>query len=248
LNLTEINNKQTKNLNTKYKMKKTFTLFAVLAIGAAVSYGQGLMTLTASTALAFTNTTGNVSGKVNGSTAYYFELLCSTDTTLAGTTANQIYGNSTAFGLWSDTTISGNNGFGVNAGKVNNGANTTVSSPGSWAAAQNSSQLSAPDSYIVVGWSAGYGTSWSQVASAIQNGTLAAGGYFGVTAVGLQSAGGNGYSAVSVWGNSTLIANGGLTGANDQIILNQVVATPEPSTMALAGLGGAALLMFRRRK
>jgi len=35
---------------------------------------------------------------------------------------------------------------------------------------------------------------------------------------------------------------------NNDLILNNISAVPEPSTFALAGLGAAALLIFRRRK
>jgi hypothetical protein len=41
-------------------------------------------------------------------------------------------------------------------------------------------------------------------------------------------------------------ANGGFNSFD--LILNTAAATPEPSTFALAGLGAAALLIFRRRK
>jgi PEP-CTERM motif len=48
----------------------------------------------------------------------------------------------------------------------------------------------------------------------------------------------------------TLTANSALAtlGGNQNLVLTAPVSAPEPSTMALAGLGGAALLMFRRRK
>jgi hypothetical protein len=225
-------------------MKKTLTLIGILTVGMALSHAQGLITLSASSALAFTNG-ASVSGKASGTSAFYFEVLDATDTTLAGTTANQIYGNSGNFALWTDSTVSGVNGTGLNAGHISNGS---ISAANNWAAAQSSSILSAPDSYIVVGWSANYGTSWAAVSSEIQSGTLANGGFFGVTAAGFQSAGGDGYSAVAVWGNPTSISNGGLNGANNEIVMNLVAPTPEPGTMALAALGGASLLLFRRRK
>jgi len=222
-------------------MKKTLTLLAVFAIGASVTYGQGLITILNTTVVAYTN--GVVSGKASGTGAFNFEVLCSSDSTLAGTTANQIYGSSSAFALWTDTTVSGANGYGLNAGHITPGANQAATG---WAAAQSSSVLSAPDSYIIVGWSAAYGN-WATVSSEISAGSLAVGGFFGVTAAGYQSAGGNGYSAVALWGNPTGISGGGLTGSANQIVMNSVVSAPEPGTMALAALGGASLLLFRRR-
>lgn len=223
-------------------MKKILTIAALTAFGVA-SYAQGLVNLnyTGSTFLISTNTAGGVSGKVNGAGAYYFELLDSTSTSLASS-ANQIYGNAQNFALWTDSTLLGQNGIGLNAGKLTGASSGAAAN---WAPAQSAAAFGAPDSYILVGWSANYGTTWSQVASLIQSGSLASGGYFGVSAIGVNVAGGNGAGAVNIWGNQTGTQGYGL---NSGFLLNQVVPAPEPTTIALGAIGGASLLFLRRRK
>jgi hypothetical protein len=226
-------------------MKKILAITGIALGVATASYAQGLVTISATTATVTTNSASNASGNATGNGAYLFELLDSANTSLAST-ANQIYGNSANFALWTDSTVSGANGFGLNAGKVTASSSATAAN---WPAAGVSYALSTADSYIIVGWSSSYGANWAAVSSAIQNGTLAAGGYYGVTAIGVSAAGGgpNSLGAPNLWANSAT----GVPGQGLQtpgLVLNQVVATPEPATMALFALGGASVLLFRRRK
>jgi hypothetical protein len=222
-------------------MKKTLAITALAVITATVSYAQGLVSISLTGGnLVTTNSALGVSGKTTGVNAFYYELLDST--AILGSTANQIYGSASNFALWTDSTVSGVNGTGISAGKVTSGSSVAALN---WAVGQASYALSTPDSYIIVGWSANYGTTWSAVANQIEQGTLAAGGYFGVTAVGVSAAGGGTSSlpAANLWNNSTGVAGQGLSAG---LILTQVV--PEPCTMALLGLGGLSLLVIRRRK
>lgn len=53
--------------------------------------------------------------------------------------------------------------------------------------------------------------------------------------------------ANSTWANGTFQVSGSLPGALGAIPL-EVNAVPEPTSLALAGLGAAAMLIFRRRK
>jgi PEP-CTERM motif len=234
----------TTKTQTKQKMKKTLTIIGLAALAAISSNAQGLVSIANSSSTYYIYTNGVTSGRAGGSgaTAYYYELLVSANTALAGTTANQIYGNSTAFSLWSDSGVTGISGTaGLNSGKL---TSTSTSATG-WSQPSQSAVYDNPESYLIVGWSANYGTSWSAVATAIQQGTLANGGYYGVSAAGLNYAGGNGLPSVNLWGNQTSTSGYGLSSG---FTMNLVTVAPEPSTMALAGLGGAALLMFRRRK
>lgn len=100
------------------------------------------------------------------------------------------------------------------------------------------------DSFILVGWSSSLGSTWASVASQLQSGNWNT-GYFGVSGLGNGYAGGgpNSLNAPSIFGASTGMP-GGLTGG----ITMYATPVPEPGTMALAALGGASLLLFRRRK
>jgi len=68
--------------------------------------------------------------------------------------------------------------------------------------------------------------------------------FFGVTSAG------TGYNPNNASPGATPFGTGGslINSPNTQLYLLQVAPTPEPGTMALAALGGASLLLFRRRK
>lgn len=97
----------------------------------------------------------------------------------------------------------------------------------------------------VRGWSASFGKDWTAVkawGNADAGGVLnvASTGWYGESAIGTALLGGGAI------GNPTLF--GASAGQIGGFVLNQVNPIPEPSTFALAGLAGAALLIFRRRK
>lgn len=92
-------------------------------------------------------------------------------------------------------------------------------------------------SYEVAGWASSLGTTFnpSWLTAAPGN------GFFGLSAIGSGVAGGTTAGGQSF---PTLPLFGG-TGIGSGFAL---VGVPEPSSMALAGLGAAALFIFRRRK
>jgi len=96
-------------------------------------------------------------------------------------------------------------------------------------------------SYEIAGWSSDLGhtfnASWLTAAPG-------GGSFFGISPIASGTAGGTDAS-----GNSFPPYNlfGGATGIPTGFTLTQG-SVPEPSSMALAGLGAAALLIFRRRK
>jgi hypothetical protein len=105
----------------------------------------------------------------------------------------------------------------------------------------------APFSYEVAGWSANLGPTWKStwlvnnqpapINSAVWG--SAPNTFFGLSPIGSGTAGG-GSPPAPAWG---IFAGTGLAGFN-----LTPVGVPEPTSMALAGLGAAALLIFRRRK
>jgi hypothetical protein len=91
--------------------------------------------------------------------------------------------------------------------------------------------------YEVAGWSSSLGATWNP---AWLLGNFTTPGFFGISSSASGAAGGGNPPA------PTLPLFGG-TGITSGFNLAPV-GVPEPSSMALAGLGAAALLIFRRRK
>jgi hypothetical protein len=109
------------------------------------------------------------------------------------------------------------------------------------------------NSYLVLGWSANIGTTWSAVSSAMMDAaissggsTLIYGGWLGASAIGFGAAGGGtgGLPAFSLISTAGPDAQGTPISTGWQLY----TVIPEPGTIVLAGLGAASLMIFRRRK
>jgi hypothetical protein len=226
--------KKTKKLNT---MKKTLTMLAVVGT-AFVSFGQGHVNFanTSGSQNVSTNTTqnylgvavsGGASGLVSGSGAapsgYYYALLIqSWDGVSATKTAT--FANLFTSG-WTYSGVTGLNGLG--AGRIAGGSDATTTA---------GNALGALNQFAVVGWSANLGTTWASVSSALQAGTLASTGVMGISSTG---------TGTGIVSPPEAIFGG--TGITSPFTLYST-AVPEPTTMALIALGGASLVLFRRRK
>jgi len=99
--------------------------------------------------------------------------------------------------------------------------------------------------FAIAGWTANIGTSWSQAQLWWSNGTAAGSattaGWFGIASSVAQDVGLGPFGSIynGIFGSTAGTINGwGLS----------YYPVPEPSTFALAGLGAAAMLIFRRRK
>jgi len=223
-------------------MKKLLTLAALLG-AATISYGQGY--------IVFANPTGATTVKTNGSAvvaaggsvgSWYYALLWAPTTV---TTVDASLSGWTFGGMATNTATSGRM----------DGRN---SSDGSAAAVAGLTGTSTAD-FVIVGWSANWGSDWATVfagrpmTTAATNGRIdapingATSGWYGISPVATGGATGGGIPLAPNGGPYNTIFGTGV-GFIGSWNLNYYSAIPEPSTFALAGLGAAALMIFRRRK
>ena len=142
-----------------------------------------------------------------------------------------------ALQLWSDTGLSATNSN--NAGRLqvvnaNSGATVQAFTPG------------VNVDLMVAGWSANMGSSYTNVLAQIVNKTYLNGGlndYFGLSSTAFIAP-----ATTSTSPGTTIFGSGAgqLTSLNTPLF--ELNPTPEPATMALAGLGGLSLLALRRKK
>lgn len=195
------------------------------------SFSSAMQTNTAQSSFVGGTQTGGVGGPtMTAANSYYYTLLISstdpgsTDPLAAGWT-QAVYTNT--------TTTAVSPFIGVNypgfAGDLEGPNGTSTTTIANWGAGVSMYVLA-------VGWSANLGSDWATVSAELQSGGWAANGYFGVSNEGQLAAG------APAPGTPTQIfgSTGGLTPFT-------MYAVPEPTTLALAGLGGMALLAFRRK-
>lgn len=102
---------------------------------------------------------------------------------------------------------------------------------------------------VLVGWSANLGTTWAEVSAELIatyfGASFPANAFFGESMIGYLTP--NEASPGAAIFGSAADANGLpiYNPATDPMVL---YPSPEPSTLALAGLGGLSLWLFRRRK
>lgn len=191
------------------------------------------------------STGGGATGKTTTASAasgsgFYFELLLGATGTqwAAPTTFSQL-------SSWTDTGLSATNG--TTAGRfavVNSAAAQAVTGV----------SLTQSNNLVMVGWSADLGSTWSTASANAQSASFLA-NLASQNELGLWAVSNPGYEE----GSSSAISGNVLFGTpqiygipidslNTQFEVLGVTTTPEPGTMALAALGGASLLLFRRRK
>ena len=101
---------------------------------------------------------------------------------------------------------------------------------------------------LVAGWSANLGSTYAAAWNEIDNWATLGSSVVGTAFFGLSNEGLLNPNPSSP-GNTPFGAAGSGLINNPNMQLNELLVTvPEPGTMALAALGGASLLLFRRRK
>jgi hypothetical protein len=237
-------------------MKKILTTIAVVAT-ASFAFAQGTINTTPSNLyitgqtnsedsinplnLGLTATgSGAVGNTGSGATSglhYDYALLYET-TTFSGP-----IGSANVFdGTWQFTGITFTNASA--AGRLNAVQATANTVP--WAAGTT-------QSVVLVGWSTDLGTAWagvSGVSNLLATGTFGsvlagANGFFGESALGYLTGNASPAPGAQLFQNGDQGNGLPIYSLNTQLYLLPV---PEPATMALAGLGGLSLLLFRRQR
>jgi|SRR5665213_451327 len=228
-------------------MKKILVTIAIATIVAASSHAQGLVIFTSSTQNMSTNNSlaalgSTASGRTQGVNAYYYALFVSpTATTVGGSSAAEMgLGGTYAFNDANWTLDTDPTASAASTATVGRFASTTANADGSTVvpgvAAGNAAQ------FVVVGWSANLGTTVAALRNAMA--TPGMSGFLGESVV----------SGAITTGNGALLPTPSLfqpsAPAMQGFSLGSFSTTtvPEPTTLALAALGSASLLLFRRKK
>ena len=147
---------------------------------------------------------------------------------------------------WSGAVLTGVN-FAVIAGGISGQGGSAGAAVAGWGAPTGPQYTDGTEKYfMIVGWSSNLGANWGVVSADLASGWATLPGqnaFFGTSAIGFGYSGGGPFTLpVSALFNPTLSMPGALTSGF------QLMVVPEPTTLALAGLGGLSLLLFRRRK
>jgi len=226
-------------------MKKILTILAI-ASAATFAYAQGTVILQNGVANYFISTNAAAIGQgigVTAKTALGFDYAV-----LTAAFGGPVPNSSPLDGAWTGAILTGYN-FAVTAGGISGQGGGGGAAAAGWGAPTGPNYTDGTEKYfMIVGWSSNLGTSWATVSADLASGwaTPPAGGgngFFGTSVIGYGFSGGGTFSlpATSLF-NPTTGMPGGLTSGF------QLMLIPEPSTIALAGLGALSLLLFRRRK
>jgi len=217
-----VDSKATTKTTKQIRMKKLLTIIALVG-AATLSHAQGIINWQNSSATlisAGSSATPNVAG------TYFYAVFLAPSTTAAGD------GQSSTVLDPAFQTPGSYNTNAAAAGRLNTRNGLDVGfAPGTTV------------DLIIRGWSANAGSTWAQALAFYNNGSPAQDMYIGTSLIANNFVLGGG--AIPV-GNIMGVTPNTVGGFSMLLVPGGVV--PEPSSMALAGLGAASLLLFRRRK
>jgi hypothetical protein len=239
-------------------MKKLIIASIALSVVATSGYSQGVVAFSGGgNAATRTSTNSVVGGAATGSTAataglYYYALFASANQTsingstapVSGLSANYVFNNlgtGVPTGGWELVGIGANI---ASAGRFSATSQGTTSAGQGAVNADGSLTVqlmtaSSTANLVIVGWSANAGTTLTALEAWYAAG--ANGGWIGQSGIG-SGVLGDGASLPT----PTLLGTG--PGQVGGLLLGLTPSVPEPGTLALAALGGASLLLFRRKK
>ncbi|MGA9452530.1 MAG: hypothetical protein WBW41_14440 [Verrucomicrobiia bacterium] len=226
-------------------MKKLFLTFGLITMSSA-AFAQGSVNWGSISFVAMTVETngppvspifggGGGGGPVAPAGGYYFELLYQSYTGVQAPVPDSLG----ALLSWSDT--------GLEATNVNTAGRLMPINPNFGALVPWSPGTT--DSIVLVGWSANLGSTWSAAEAELANfyNDWVPNAYLGFSATGYITP-----LATTTSPGTTVFGTGptaqGVPIYNPPSNPMVLYLIPEPCTLALAGLGGLSLLLFRRRK
>jgi hypothetical protein len=208
-------------------MKKLLTMAALVG-ATTVSFAQGTVNfansaLTLISAGTAANHTSGPATPLSGVTAFNYALFLAPSTTVTSggqstTFTDPVFQTSTGVGNVNSATAAGR--MPTLNGYVTTGSGTV--------------------DFLVRGWSANAGSTWAAALAFWNNGNPAQDMWLGQSVIGNDIILGGGPTPATTLFGAGASQVGGFT--------MTYYPTPEPTSMALAGLGAASLLMFRRRK
>jgi len=214
-------------------MKKLLTLAALLG-AVSLSFGQGQLT--------FNNSAATLIG-TNSAPAGHQGVWTGAQT---GVTTARPTGQYTFALFVAPSTVNSVAGLSdPNWTLVSYATNTTAASGGRLIGGQPAVagyNVGATGNFLVRGWDNGIGDTWAAVLNWYgAAGDVSKTGWLGTSSIAQVVLGGGASPIPGLFGATPGTTIGGFT-------LQQINPIPEPTSFALAGLGAAALLIFRRRK
>jgi len=248
-------------LNKVKDMKKTLITLALATTFVSTGLSQGFVSWgNANNSRITTNSvvggasTGNIFANAGTvSTTYYFALFYSASATTVGGSSSPVLGNAGTYAFndanWTFLNPAGPYaGFTFGAGYSTNSGTAGRYVPENEDPNQQATLVpfTTAAQFVEIGWSANIGTTWQQVNAYLAN-PAASGdgqGWVGESIVSGALTPGNPNASpaglpTTIYGTSAGLINPFVLG---------LVPVPEPATLALAGLGGLSLLLFRRQR